>query len=102
MLTEEQWKACESLIDHLVLEHKMSRDIAITALTIKDKKRNQFGLGPQIDGADFGVAYPSRDEAIHEDDVANVAFLEDVSIEHAQELTRQRFASGLFKAEQKH
>lgn len=103
MLTEEQWKACESLIDQLVLGHKMSRDIAITALTIKDQKRNQAGLGPQIEGADFGLAYPSRDEAIHEDDVAKiVSFLEGVSIERAKELTKQRISSGLFKAEQQH
>ena len=103
VITEAQWQACELLIDRLVLSYDMSREVAITALSIKDQKRIQAGLNTLVEGAEFGVVYPFRDEPIHEDDIAKiVSYLEAVSIERAIELTKQRIASGIFKAEPQH
>lgn len=103
MITETRRAQYESLIDDLSSRFGMAREVAITALTIKDQKLIQAGRSPQIAGASFEAVYPADDVALHEDDVAKiVSFLEAVSYDRAKELTAQRITSGLFKAETKH
>jgi len=49
------------------------------------------------------MVYPFRDDPIHEADIAKiVSYLEAVSIEGANELTKQPITSGIFKAEPQH
>lgn len=103
MMNDTQRIKMEALIEELETQFKMSRKVAITALTIKDEKRIQAEMETQVPGISFAVAFPTADMAIHQDDVAKITqFLEGVSSERAKELVAERFKSGLLKAESKH